>query len=379
MDFFTFLDSCIAAITSNSASLEITPPISTFITSELDKPEYPLLFGQYFLNREDFIPQKEALLFFERSLSKNISFYQIQKLQEIAEIIEEITLKIINKGEEKIEEILSLLTLLPKSIIMLYSIIGSQWESFSKIITLFEENIVFFDFCANLMSEILDIRSDQSSEIIQNHGIQLIKFGIFSEKAEYFFPSFKILSKSPIFEELSDCYNKIFEVSKESFTAFKDHPKFLCQFWCQLSNFHISADTDKDFSVVALEFLRVMNLSTSDESIPIEYDSNFAQVFIFFLCNRVDVLVEEEEIHLLLKSYVKLIKNILINTDNSIIKESISVLMKLFYCNCTSEQLEFSIKFFMYKINKYIFQEKKKKKKKLKKKLTFLILITFII
>ena len=158
----------------------MSPSINAFLTSELDQPEYPLLFAKYFLNREDYIQRKESLLFFERSLSKNITYYDTENLQEIAEALEEITLNIINQEDTDSQITLDLLNLLPKSIIMLFSIVGVQWENFFKIITLYDNNIIYFDFCANLMSELLDIRSDQSTEIVHQFGARLIQFGIFS-------------------------------------------------------------------------------------------------------------------------------------------------------------------------------------------------------
>lgn len=357
MDFFTYLDACIEFIISKG-STEVPQDINVFLTSELDKPQYPFLFANYFFNRDNFIQRKAALTFLARSLSKNIISYDAVQLQAIAESLENISLDIISKESDDQEKI-DLLNFLLKPIIMLFSIVGVQWQGFFKIITLYENNIIYFSFCSNLMLELLDVRYDQTSQIILQFGTKLIHFGIFSGNFEYFFPSFRILLKSPIFEELNDCYQIIFQVAKDSFTIFKEKPLLLQQFWARLSNFRVSFENDRSFALIAMEFLKVLNSSISDESVPLEYDSRIAEAFIYYLCSHVDVLTGEDEIQLLLNSYVKFMKYLYNNSTSSTLKEDISILMKLFYFNCSPEQLKFSVSFFVYKINKYIFSEKR--------------------
>ncbi|OHT02502.1 hypothetical protein TRFO_30329 [Tritrichomonas foetus] len=314
LDFFTFLDNCIGVITSPVWKENIPPEIHEFLTNELNKPQYPFMFAEYFFNRDDVILQRAALTLFNRSLYKTISLFNEEQLKKISEIL---TRFVMIRNQE-------LLSFLPRTIVHTFSFIGKQWDGFYKIITLYTEDPGYFKFCSECI--LILISTQENLDVVKHFGPGLIHLGLFSENHNDFFSSFRILLSLPVSPQFANFYEYIIQVASESLEKF-DYILFR-RFWARLSNFHL--DGNEKFVEIAFHFLNL------------EIDTDFKEILLFYLCHNVSVL-QQEQVLLLMKIYIKLLKEI---------EEHVNVLMQHFYFSCTTEQFQYCLSFFIYKMGK---------------------------
>ena len=326
MDFFNFLDHCIEVITNPEAQVEIPPEIQEFLTLELDNPEYPFLFSDYFFNREDLTKRKSALTFFNRSLTKMLRTYNEDQIDQIRGILERFV-------QVKDNEILSLL---PRTIVNVHLASKKQWNGFYKILGLYQDDGGYYRLCADCLLILLASQevSQEYQTVLREFGPNLVRLGLFSSNVSDFFSAFRILLSLPIESEMVSCYEYVYKVAMESLEKF-NYIQFR-RFWARLSKLK----TDPSNQVFpCLKFVEVAFVFLNQD-----IDNDLKESLLFYLCYNVNVLSQEYTL-MLMKTYIKLLKNT---------EEHDSVLMQHFYYTCTPDQFKYSLLFFTYKIKKFL-------------------------